>query len=888
MPITRISFGIVDEDSPTPGGEDVHVLRNQSTGDLTDRLWVLDADDDHWHRLPDYRNAHANQPGVAFRPLFRVQDGGARWDGFGIHVHKTTGAVAIDDIAPPPNRPANFILEAVVTSNPGGIDPATIARTLLRVHVHGTVDHIRLTPRTLTIRNLPGVDRRRTQYAFTIRAWFDDGTSGDVTFSHEVSTWTPPGFFRLEGAGEPHRISRPPNLVIPRGVDVTVTTSAAWGSRQAAGRIEFVAAWPDTANLPQVEWIDGNADVLGGARLPETMPNILFLSCGDPDPVNGAFTRTTDRIVHHAGHDGLLQPYGYLAQSMNYWRVALPGQPGGVCVRGEVSPFPRYGRMFAKLVPSPEVPPAAGATTLEHLLFMAGLPVPADVRLAREKVTNRVLATVDDVRALEADHIDFTRLTQKWTAMVRATPPLNVDDDVKREWLLLANRTFVDEVDSFPAPAVNLPPSATFDDAGKLAFHDLRGGIDECRTFLTNVGAAPRGGRPPIVLGNAAVDEDGAPSTAIGNLWGTELLNAGTFDNRRFLAMLCDSPVGRARWSESIGLLFRPYLSARQLAPDHVDAKLPGLLVAVNATGDGFALMSPPPALSARADTWRVFGHELAHAFGLGDEYVEQADIYTDGEDGLEDSANLTTIGEILNPSGAIVPSAIKWNWHRILFATIVTGDIAPAAGGRFVLPVQPVPGFRIARDNIVFLRERDPQVVINRETAIAGPFQVVSVSPANDRVTVVALAGHPDDVPESHNNILFMPVPGQSSGQFHRLVSPAAARIMQVAIGGTMTGKICKVPEQVADGGDFTQVPVAGDPVHNVSAKDLPDLVGAYFGGAQHACGIVHPTGHCMMRDSHDKHARFCTVCRYVLVEQIDPVQHARVDSRYAKRYPL
>lgn len=41
-------------------------------------------------------------------------------------------------------------------------------------------------------------------------------------------------------------------------------------------------------------------------------------------------------------------------------------------------------------------------------------------------------------------------------------------------------------------------------------------------------------------------------------------------------------------------------------------------------------------------------------------------------------------------------------------------------------------------------------------------------------------------------------------------------------------------------------------------------------------------------LRDSHDKHARFCTVCRYVLVEQIDPVQHALVDRHYAKHFPL
>lgn len=887
MPITSISFGLDDRDSPTPGGEDMHVLRNQSTGDLLDRLWVLDAADDHWHRFPAYNAAHGNLITLEFRPVFRVQDGGARFDGFGIHVRKTTGEVTVDDIQPPPNRPANFIIEARVLANPGGIDAAAIKPALLRLHVHGSVDHIRLTPGTLTIHNPPGNARVHTRYAFTIRAWFDDGTSGDVTFSHEIATWDPPRFFWLNSMGETHRIARPANLTIPAGFDVTVTTSAAWGSHAAQGRIEFREAWANTPNLPQAEWIGGNPDVLAGTRPPETMPNVLLLSCGDPHPADGSFALVTDRIVHHTGHDRLLQPYGHLAQSMNYWRLAVPGQPGGVCVRGEVSPFQRYGRMFAKLVPSPVAPPASGAEDLEHLLYLAGLPAPAEVRLAREKATHRVLTSVDDVRALDAAEIDFTALTQKWTAMVRATPVLKVNDNVRRKWLLLANRTFVDEVDTFPAVAVGLPPSATFDDAGSLAFHDLRGGVEECRAFLADVAAEQRSGRPPIVLSDAAVTDDDAPSRVIGNLWGTELPNVATFDNRRYLALLADSPVGRSRWNEHLGLLFRPYLSTRTLAKNHVDANLPGIFVAVNATGDGLALVAPDATLRPRPDTWRVFAHELAHAFGLGDEYVNRAEPYIGGEDGLDEHANLTTIGAILGSSGAILPGRIKWSWHRILFATLVTGEIT-SANGRFVVPVQPVPGFRIGPQNIVFLRERDPQVVINRATAIAGPFQVVSVSPANDRVTMVALAGNPDDVPASSNNVLFMPVPGPNSGQFYTLVPPAAARIMQVAIGGTMTGKICKVPEQIDHHGDFTQVPVASDPVGKVNSKDLPDLVGAYFGGRQYACGIVHPAGRCMMRDSHDTHARFCAVCRYVLVEQIDPVQHALVDREYAKHFAL
>ena len=294
------------------------------------------------------------------------------------------------------------------------------------------------------------------------------------------------------------------------------------------------------------------------------------------------------------------------------------------------------------------------------------------------------------------------------------------------------------------------------------------------------------------------------------------------------------------------------------------------------------------PTLVPLPDTWRTFAHELTHAFGLGDEYVDRAEVYTGDETTLDRHANLCTEASILGAGGALLVNEIKWNWNRVLFATMVTGAITPAGNGRFEVPVLPVPNFHIAAQNTVFLRERDPQLVIGRDTVTAGPFVVESVSAAKDRVTIRPQSGTPDVDPFFPNGILYMPVPGLSSGTFHRLVSPAAARIMQVAIKGTMTGKICKTAEQADDDGDFTQVPVASDPVGRVSAKDLPGLVGAYFGGKQYACGIVHPAGQCMMRNSHDASTRFCPVCRYVLVEQIDPTRHALVDRDYAKHYPL
>ena len=501
MPITEISFGRDDKDSPTPGGEDVHILRGQSTGELRARLWVQDPEEDESQTFDDFRAAHGTEVRVEFRPVFRATDAGTEFTGFGIRVNKETGEVSVADGTPPNFAPANFIVEAVVTRNVGGIAPAAISPAVLRVHVHGSVDRIRLTPDTLTIRDPTGDGRIDTRYAFTVRAWFDDGTVGDVTFSPELALWEPERFFRPSTPGRTRRITIPADALIPRRVPVTITTSMAWGVHSASGTIDLREPWEITPDLPRAEWIDGHPHVLDGTLKPERVANVLFLAGGCADTNRGAFVQLTGLLAHQLKVDPLLQPYGYLAGSMNFWRLALPGQPGGISVRGEVVPFTRDNRLFARLLDAPVRPPASGKWKLEHLLYMAGLPVPADLRLVREKATDQPLQSVDDVRALDADEIDFTRLEQKWSAMMRAAPARNVSHTVMRKWLRLAARTFIDEVDNFPALALGLPPSARFDESGSLAFHALRGGIAECRTFLTNVSAEPQRGRAAITLG---------------------------------------------------------------------------------------------------------------------------------------------------------------------------------------------------------------------------------------------------------------------------------------------------------------------------------------------------------------------------------------------------
>jgi hypothetical protein len=67
--------------------------------------------------------------------------------------------------------------------------------------------------------------------------------------------------------------------------------------------------------------------------------------------------------------------------------------------------------------------------------------------------------------------------------------------------------------------------------------------------------------------------------------------------------------------------------------------------------------------------------------------------------------------------------------------------------------------------------------------------------------------------------------------------------------------------------------------------------IVGLYDGGVRFFCGVYHPSGACIMRKlevpSGATTYLFCPVCRYLLVDRIDPSKHGVIDADYSKRYP-
>ena len=70
--------------------------------------------------------------------------------------------------------------------------------------------------------------------------------------------------------------------------------------------------------------------------------------------------------------------------------------------------------------------------------------------------------------------------------------------------------------------------------------------------------------------------------------------------------------------------------------------------------------------------------------------------------------------------------------------------------------------------------------------------------------------------------------------------------------------------------------------------------MVGLYENGDSFDCGVYRPTGVCLMRSQHyrdtrghDRAYQFCPVCRYAMVDFIDPTQHGAIDADYEPRYP-
>jgi hypothetical protein len=837
---------------------DRHVLLGQGVAAIRPGLYVRRGEDQPdgsvkviVDRVDIFLGVHPTAA-LSFVPLYKgALDGLIDYKGLGITVNTQTGAVRV--VAAPPRRKNNFIIEAVLRTAEG-----ESVSEKMRVQVHKSVSTAWLTPARLTVRRLRAA-AHATKYRFTLRVQFDDDVIGDLTDNHGV-TWasvpagrvTPDGFLTL-------RTDAPADDPVGRDIQVTATLPAALGGMTTApATVHVERAWKDEKPPPKVTFMDG----AGLSKPVADVPNVLFIADGflaaPALPSGATFETFTDLFLYKMRTSRTLRPYDLLLGSMNFWRLFLPADTLGVSVREEVSVILKDdGTFIATGLPPPLEPPKTDPWQIEHLIYVAGLPIPGEDRLSRTAAGLRTEWTDLLIRPSLPDG----RLTIE--------DPTIVSDALIGQWMDLAKRSFIDERDAFPGVAMGEPPAASNNTRSLMMLHDNRGGELALAGLFDAV--TPDITVPPLPGGHA-----------FGDLWKRiDPAPPGPrpfrFDSTSLLIVLSSYPGGRPNNSHR-AISFGTTIQRGGLPVKHVaDARNAYTLV---------------PRIPDKLDEEipYVVGHELGHSFGLGDEYLEFEfkDPQFDNRQ-LDIFGNLQFETEVLDPvTGKLASERIKWRWPRVRKGAVVDGVIKKV-GGIFEIPVRAGQGSQFAVNDKVLLRARKDRVVLGRLDAagVLATAAVVVAPIAPDVVRITSTLPDAAITAFGAGSLLFELVPAPASVNAQIAYAEMIAKNVRNFIDGPPHEPIVVSPKCKKDPNTWRVNQVPGINT-GLCVCCSPGIVGLYQGGHRYTCGVYRPALDCIMARRTSEITTFCHVCRYILVDFIDPVRHAEIDRDYDRVYPL
>ena len=855
MPITGIKW-------KTNREYDIHLLRGRTLPAL------LDAVD---FQLPDgttqdaaaYLAANADVA-INFQPSFRnVLDltvAPPTCSGFGITINNNNGETRVPAPPTPATTIHNFLLHATAEDSSDDKE----YRISVRIHLHNRVTSAWLTPSILTLRpdgpTLPQTTFRR----FSVRAQFDDNTVGDLT-NQSGLTWGP--LANVEPSGR--LIVSVGNSPSDPAVEITATLPAdlrdpanpAPPEIVARGHIRFAADWASEGTI-RTETVQIQ-DTWPGTINPELVPNFLFLCDGYTTDDKPQFESQIRCLLGLMKKSRLTRPFDLLSTSMNYFQAFVPSSHHGISVLCEVYPSQKDNgdvrtndndTVDLYCVPDPEDPSAGERWGLSNLLFRLGLPVPG-------QGLDRPVKEIRDY----------------WDSILDDVPHGRIANETVRRWQKLARRTFLEETDSTLGLAYGDYPNVTDEsDNRQVGFHPRR---------------MSRARLDPIL--NRLHDAKGNP---MGQLW------ADRTDGTRpssypliflFSSLKWDRGVNYGRGYIAMNVEDRYEIPARPVSGKPT--------YRIDLTGRITKTISHDRLIRGC--------HEVAHSFGLGDEYSEKGTLPQSREID-QHYGNLQNHSDLLDSFNDIDGDLIKWRWHRIRKATVLMGAIHEAPAGVFRIPIPLGQSLQFKQGDTVLLRARRYPNPLPRNPDVSEQLQIVGLAdpggvadlskppgpdnPLGAAILVSPKDGHSftaaDAARFGSGCVLYLPVPAPESA---RSDDYPFAELIALNVKDHITDRGCALNQDpdsdvlcVPDKNDI-QKPKKLDIDFPRCFKHKNRIVGLFTGGKTYHCGIYHPTGNCIMRNSDSDGKEFCPVCRYLLVDIIDPHKHFSIDLDYGEIYP-
>ena len=264
---------------------------------------------------------------------------------------------------------------------------------------------------------------------------------------------------------------------------------------------------------------------------------------------------------------------------------------------------------------------------------------------------------------------------------------------------------------------------------------------------------------------------------------------------------------------------------------------------------------------------------------------------------------NLQTRTELLLSivTGSITSRNIKWKWHRIEKAgVLVEKPIQPHPPvQKFNVRLEPGQAKDFHVGDHVFLRQRP---LLKNPASVTSPELMVVAEPVGEMVEVEVLGGggnmNVDDFPGGtvnplHDSILFRPRRSTLGPGFELMIHKKILDHIDIS-GGPLSAPFGNATRDCVNdirarvsrpGTNEIQTPLL--PLNFLSKfiGNTELIIGLYEGGMNYHCNAYHPSGTCLMRRLTDA-TSFCHVCRYILVDIIDPSLHGKIDAMYDHPY--
>ncbi len=905
---------------------DLHLLRGQSI-DLAQFVSIDGTD------LSTYEGNNANAD-ISFRILTQGAsnpDGsfsGNIFSGPGFSFNTTTKVLQIDSTAPS-EEIYNFIftIQGVDTDDPPAERNTHLRSASIRIHIHGSVAEAWITPSLLTA--YVGINSRASVY---VR--FDDGITAQI--GRLASEWggsssllnvTPPLILTWSCPSNPGLISHTgfmsPSATGSFDIEVAITNPVLGVNITAHGTVRVSDAL--SANSSLRADLVACGDCPGFSKINE-VPNILFIPDGFVAADESKFNQIVDNYVQSLMSGNITAPFNYLKGSINFWKLFVPSRQAGASTKGSYYRYRTSSQPNYWFIKS-EKPGNLNTSDWSaiNLMYYVGFPVYGHSTNANSYNSNSPL-TSDQIRSF------WKATTSLSDAQVDSIPNNKID-----QWRTRAERKLPEELDTALGIYVNNYDAVEDgNNYNMINFNSKRITRRDLDTFLATL----RDGNGNLI-GDQFVLAD-QPTGSNDSNGDPIRVRAKDFDN---IVVLTTANQGRANNGQ--GFFFLD-LNNHTRGISIQDQASKAHLVITNESSE----LTTSQKATLTHELCHSFGLEdeygesppiesyenrfIDDAAVTGWQYtVYDADPGALGPEEMDWSGNVQARQDLLidsvdNPGTLRLHTAkLKWRYHRILKCGVLNA-VPVQNGDRVTITLREGHADQFQVDESVFLRKRRarslftestwhrsepihgyrntrpdpllPTSVYNLNPTISPEMEIKAVNSSAHQLEIEPVGSSttpayffsledweeiivykPQDAPEdlADASYRFAEVISRKVLSYLHL-SPFAFNAKEKSTGPNMF-------QEVIDKNSVQQSRIPGSLVPSCSRRKK-QIVALYSNGNQYHGHVYHPTGQCLMRTHFHSGSieGLCEVCKYVIVNIIDPTKHGILNSNYSgKIYP-